>query len=230
MRSLAGSPRASAALAALRDWAEKRPFWAGLFLVVAGVEIGFWPATPALVSADRSGVSAVMFMTLLVADGVAVWLMPLYRKLLGVQAAALGVLALTTGNLGGLFVGTCAAVAGGAMAFRWTRTPLLAEPAAPRPLLRAVPRPAEPTPEATPERAVERTAERTAELPAESVLAVVKAPVVEGEVVAEASATEPEVGRREVRRPRPAADPTEDELVALVAYAQRDDESFIPGF
>jgi len=226
VRSLAGSPRASAARAALRDWAEKRPFWAGLFLVVAGVEIGFWPATPALVSTDRSGVSAVMFMALLVADGVAVWLMPLYRKLLGVQAAALGLLALTTANLGGLFVGTCAAVAGGAMAFRWTHTPRPPEPTAARPLLRAVPRPAEPTPE----RAVERRAEPPAELAAGSVVAITEAPVVEAEVVAEVTAPEPEVGRREVRRPRPAADATEDALVALVVSAQRDDESFIPGF
>ncbi|HZE48207.1 MAG TPA: DUF6114 domain-containing protein [Jatrophihabitantaceae bacterium] len=222
VRSLVATPRASAAAATLRDWAENRPFWAGLFLIVAGVEIGFWPATSALVSADRSGVSAVMFMALLVADGVAVWLMPQNRKLLGVQAAALGLLAMTTANLGGLFMGTCAAVAGGAMAFRWTRTPRPAEPAAPRPLLRAVPRPVEPTPE--------REVERTAELATESVVAVAERPVVEGEVVAELIAPEPVVARREVRRPKPAADATEDQLVALVADAQRDEESFIPGF
>ena len=225
-RSLAGSPRASAARAAVRDWAEKRPFWAGLFLVVAGIEIGFWPATPALVSADRSGVSAVMFMALLVADGVAVWLMPLYRKLLGVQAAALGLLALTTANLGGLFVGTCAAVAGGAMAFRWTRTQRAPERPKPRPLLRAVPRPAGPT--------LEREVERTAELAVESVLTIAEPSVVEGEVVAELIAPEPgpepAVGRHDGRRPKPAADATEDELVALVADVQRDEESFIPGF
>jgi uncharacterized protein DUF6114 len=104
---------------ALWKWADQRPFLAGLCLIVAGIEIGCWAAMPSLLGA-RSGVSALMFTALLITDGLAVWFLPEYRKLLGVQAAALGLLALTTTNLGGLFVGTGAAVVGGVLAFRWT--------------------------------------------------------------------------------------------------------------
>lgn len=107
------------ARSALWKWADKRPFLAGLCLVAGGIEIGCWAAMPSLLGA-RSGVSAVMFTALLITDGLAVWFLPDYRRLLGVQAAALGLLALTTTNLGGLFVGTGAAVVGGVLACRWT--------------------------------------------------------------------------------------------------------------
>lgn len=120
---------------ALWKWADKRPFLAGLCLIVAGIEIGCWAAMPSLVGA-RSGVSAVMFTALLITDGLAVWFLPDYRKLLGGQAAALGLLALTTTNLGGLFVGTGVAVVGGVLAFRWTPAAGAAEEA---PVARAQP-------------------------------------------------------------------------------------------
>src|SRR5439155_4191295 len=121
---------------ALRAWMDTRPFWAGLALIAAGTQIGFWPA---IGGSQRSGVSEIMFLVLLVSDGLAVWALPLYRRLLGVQAAALGVLAVTTENLGGLLIGTCAAILGGAMAFRWQPA---AQGSPPRPVervLRAVP-------------------------------------------------------------------------------------------
>jgi len=108
---------------ALRTWIDERPFLAGLCLMVAGIEIGFWPVAPL---STGPGVSGLMFMVLLVADGLAVWLVPLYCKPLGVQAVALGLLGLTTANVGGLFLGTCAAVTGGALAFCWTRGELSA--------------------------------------------------------------------------------------------------------
>lgn len=129
---------------ALCRWADRRPFLAGLCLIVAGTEIGCWAAMPSLLGA-RSGVSAVMFMALLITDGLAVWFMPDYRKLLGGQAAALGLLALTTTNIGGLFVGTGAAVVGGGLAVRWPpaaepRTAAQpAEPDADEPIARAQP-------------------------------------------------------------------------------------------
>jgi hypothetical protein len=210
---------------------------------VAGVEIGFWPAAPSLFGAERSGVSSVMFMVLLVTDGLAVWLVPLYRKLLGVQAAALGLLAMTTTNLGGFFVGTGAALVGGAMAFRWMQSARPADPASTRPAEPASASPAERSAERSTERAEERAVERTAEL----------APGLEGDIAGPGPAgvvsgtpepgrdlAAPEPGepamvavvpgnraRHEARRPRPAASSEEDELVA---HARSDDRSFIPGF
>jgi hypothetical protein len=108
------------AVAGLRTWAGERPFLAGLCLIGAGAEIGCWPAMPRLVAVD-SAVSAVMFAVLLVSHGAAVWFAPIYRKMLGVQAAVLGLLALSTANVGGLFLGTAAAVAGGTLASSWRR-------------------------------------------------------------------------------------------------------------
>jgi hypothetical protein len=202
---------------ALRAWMDNRPFWAGLCLIGAGVQIGFWPA---LGGSPRSGVSEIMFLVLLVSDGLAVWSVPLYRRLLGVQAAALGILAVTTENLGGLLIGTCAAILGGAMAFRWQPA---ASGIAQRPVervLKAVPpvREAEPA-EATesPEAESESEVARTAELE----------PTPKLELVAVASSAETSTGRHEVPRPHPAASAAEDREVAR---ALSDEQSFIPGF
>lgn len=206
---------------AMRAWMDSRPFWAGLCLLGAGLQIGFWPA---LGGSQRSGVSEIMFLVLLVSDGLAIWAVPLYRRLLGVQAAALGVLAVTTGNLGGLLIGTSAAILGGAMAFRWQP----AEPVpAPRPVERAltvVPpvreaEPAEPIRDAEPDRDAEPECEveRTAELKPAPKLAI----------VASTPKPEPSAGRHEAPRPRPAANSAEDEQVAR---AESDEQSFIPGF
>jgi len=194
---------------------DNRPFWAGLCLIGAGIQIGFWPA---LGGSQRSGVSEIMFLVLLVSDGLAVWSVPLYRRLLGVQAAALGILAVTTENLGGLLMGTCAAILGGAMAFRWQSE---ASGPAPRPVervLKAVPpmREAEPA-EATeePEREVERTAE------------LEPTPKLELVAVASTPPAETGTGRHEAPRPHPATSAAEDQQVAR---ALSDEQSFIPGF
>jgi hypothetical protein len=240
---------------ALRAWLDNRPFWAGLCLIGAGIQIGFWPA---LGESQRSGVSEIMFLVLLVSDGLAVWSVPLYRRLLGVQAAALGILAVTTENLGGLLIGTCAAILGGAMAFRW-------QPAAsgrpPRPVervLKAVPpvREAEPdkatdAPDPVPAAELEREVERTAELEVEPTAELEPAPERERPsgpkdrmpetesaperkpapklalVAAAGVPAERGPGRHEAPRPRPAASAAEDELLAT---AERDEQSFIPGF
>ena len=232
--------RESPAAVTFHRWAAHRPFWAGLFLVVAGVEIGLWPTMPSLVATRGAGVSAVMFMALLVTDGLAVWFVPLYRKLLGVQAAALGLLAITTTNLGGFFVGTGAAVLGGAMAFRWTRT----VPAVPRPVPPAIEHTAElalprddrpvlvaepvTAPIATAEPIVETDdAERDAVEPTADAKPTAKAEPVTAErpmAVVGAGST---VGRHVAHRPRPAASAAEDDLVAIVG---NEEQSFIPGF
>lgn len=226
-RPLPEAPREPAARfgfdVAARAWLDSRPFWAGLCLVVAGIEIGFWPAVWVT---QRAGVSSIMFMVLLVSDGLAVWLVPLYRRLLGVQAAALGILALTTENVGGLVVGTAAAVLGGAMAFRWqpstqsSASRLVAPPV--ERALKAVPAVRAEDAGAPAEAEVEQAAEPEV-APKLAIVGGTEAP----ELAEPTEPTETGAGRHEARRPRPAASTAEDELVA---HIEHDEQSFIPGF
>jgi len=164
---------------------------------------------------------------------------PLYRRLLGVQAAALGVLAVSTENLGGMLLGTAAAIMGGAIAFRW-------QSAGQRPAAQPVMRVLEAVPpihdddptesaeslESAPSieavNHVEREVERTAELEPTSDLepALERSPAPKLALVA-SGPIEHDSGRHEAPRPRPAVSVVEDDLVAR---AESHEQSFIPGF
>ena len=111
-----------------RVWRRTRPFWGGLLLTAAGVELIGIPlsgvlshgAVKLVIYIGIGGVFGVLIGVLLIACGVAVCLNPAHRVFYGIAGVLLGILSFPASNLGGFFVGMLLAIAGGSMAFAWT--------------------------------------------------------------------------------------------------------------
>ncbi|RJQ69972.1 hypothetical protein D5S17_29820 [Pseudonocardiaceae bacterium YIM PH 21723] len=108
------------------QWRRTRPFWAGIFLILAAIalivppyatlHIGDWFVSATTVG----GFSAVFIGILLLVLAGSLWLRPQYRFPAGVAALMLSLGSLVTTNLGGFVVGTLFGVIGSALALAWT--------------------------------------------------------------------------------------------------------------
>ncbi|MER5889817.1 DUF6114 domain-containing protein [Streptomyces sp. NPDC001941] len=117
----------------LRDWRRRRPFWAGVLLVLGGTELLLVPLSPltVLVSLGLGGIAAIGIGLALVAAGLFLWFAPHARHYVSVNALILSVLSFAATNLGGFLVGMGLGIAGSAMGFGWTPV-REEEPAVPR--------------------------------------------------------------------------------------------------
>ncbi|HEV7625233.1 MAG TPA: DUF6114 domain-containing protein [Streptomyces sp.] len=109
-----------------RGWRRGRPFWGGLFTVLAGVEIGVLPLAPLKVMLHQgtAGIPTVVLALVIVVLGLSAWFAPQYRGLAGVITVLLAAAALVLSNLGGFMIGTLLGVVGGALIFAWRPVPL----------------------------------------------------------------------------------------------------------
>lgn len=107
---------------ALRGWRRTRPFWAGLLLVLGGLELLVVPLSPLtiLVSLGLGGIAAIGIGLALVAAGLFLWFLPHTRHYVSINALILSVLSFAATNLGGFLVGMALGIAGSAMGFGWT--------------------------------------------------------------------------------------------------------------
>lgn len=112
-----------------REWRQSRPFWAGLFVLMAAVLIMAPPfATFRLGNLILSistigGVSALFIGVLLIAATAALWWWPRYRLPAGGGSVLLALVGVVTSNLGGFVLGTVLGIVGGALALAWTDQP-----------------------------------------------------------------------------------------------------------
>jgi len=110
-----------------RAWRQTRPFWGGLLLVLAGIELIGIPLSGVLghgavrlvIYIGIGGVFGVLIGALLVACGVAVWVNAGHRQFYGIAGVLLGILSFPASNLGGFFIGMLLAIVGGSIAFAW---------------------------------------------------------------------------------------------------------------
>jgi hypothetical protein len=120
--------QASAAVRYLRyfrHWRKGRPFPAGLLIILAGIELWLAPLSSigTIIHEGIGGISAFFIGALMFMFGVTIWLAPGYRVFAGIASILLGLIALPATNLGGFFLGTLLALAGGALAVAWTPQP-----------------------------------------------------------------------------------------------------------
>ncbi|MER0444504.1 DUF6114 domain-containing protein [Streptomyces sp. Edi4] len=110
------------ARAALRAWRRTRPFWAGLLLVLGGLELLLVPLAPLtiLLSLGLGGIAAIGIGIALVVAGLFLWLLPHTRHYVSINALILSVLSFAATNLGGFLAGMALGIAGSAMGFGWT--------------------------------------------------------------------------------------------------------------
>lgn len=105
-----------------RRWRRGRPFYAGLSIAVAGLDIWYWPQSSVgkMLSMGLPGISSVFIAVFLVIFAVTVWFFPTYRVFSGIAAIMLALLSLVATNLGGFFIGFLCGMLGGAFAVAWT--------------------------------------------------------------------------------------------------------------
>jgi Family of unknown function (DUF6114) len=121
------SDRGRSLRAAFRAWRRSRPFWGGLLLVLAGLELLALPLTGVFIHGaiklviyiGIGGVFGVLIGVLLITAGIAAWVNPTHRVFYGIAGIVLGIISFPASNLGGFVIGMLLAIVGGALAFAW---------------------------------------------------------------------------------------------------------------
>ncbi|OEJ34688.1 DUF6114 domain-containing protein [Streptomyces subrutilus] len=123
-----------------RRWRRGRPFWGGLFALLAGVWICLLPLAPLKIMLQQgvAGIPSVLMGLVMIVLGLTAWFSPAQRVLAGVLTTLIATAALVLSNLGGFLIGTLLGILGGGLMFAWqpnaaTRStpPSAAPPAAP---------------------------------------------------------------------------------------------------
>jgi hypothetical protein len=117
--------RRSSRRLAWRGWRRTRPFWGGLLILLAGVEI----ISTTLVSLGptfRVGLGGVngffgtVIALLLALCGLLLWFSPAQRLFYSIVAVVLALATFNTINYGGFFIGMLLGLTGGGLAFAWS--------------------------------------------------------------------------------------------------------------
>ncbi|MFK0044812.1 DUF6114 domain-containing protein [Streptomyces sp. NPDC090741] len=118
-----------------RQWRRGRPFWGGLFAVLAGAEICALPLAPLKVMLQQgiAGIPSVLMGIVMIVLGLTAWFSPAQRSLAGVLTTLIATAALVMSNLGGFLIGTLLGILGGGLMFAWQPNPPAPNSAAPRP-------------------------------------------------------------------------------------------------
>ncbi|MEU7901452.1 DUF6114 domain-containing protein [Actinoplanes sp. NPDC049118] len=123
-----------------RRWRRARPFWGGLLLLIAGLEL-FLSANLTLgdlqVHFGPEGFLSYLLPLLLILCGVLTWVTPGQRLFYGVLGLLTAVYSLIGLNLGGFFAGMLTGIIGGALVLAWA-------PRRPRTQTQTTPAPTEP--------------------------------------------------------------------------------------
>lgn len=110
---------------AFRHWRWQRPFWAGLFTLLAGLPIAYFPYANVTLGqltirmATTAGAGSLVIGVLLVTLGLTMWFQPHSRIFAGVAAIMLSLVSLVVSNFGGFLAGFLLGLLGGGMSLAW---------------------------------------------------------------------------------------------------------------
>ncbi|GGV98774.1 DUF6114 domain-containing protein [Streptomyces globisporus] len=108
-----------------RAWRGNRPFWAGLFTMVGGVPIAYFPyanmhlGNVTLAMSTTAGAGSLIIGVLLVTLGLTMWFHSIVRVFAGVAAILLALISIPVANIGGFIVGFLFSLIGGALSISW---------------------------------------------------------------------------------------------------------------
>ncbi|MFE7366186.1 DUF6114 domain-containing protein [Streptomyces anulatus] len=108
-----------------RAWRGHRPFWAGLFTMVGGVPIAYFPyasmtlGNMTLAMSTTAGAGSLIIGVLLITLGLTMWFHSIVRVFAGVAAILLALISIPVANIGGFVIGFVFALVGGALSISW---------------------------------------------------------------------------------------------------------------
>ncbi|NGO84930.1 DUF6114 domain-containing protein [Streptomyces sp. 196(2019)] len=108
-----------------RTWRGNRPFWAGLFTMLGGAPIAYFPyadlrlGNMTLAMSTTAGAGSLIIGILLITLGLTMWFHSIVRVFAGVAAILLALISLPVANIGGFLVGFLFALVGGALSISW---------------------------------------------------------------------------------------------------------------
>jgi len=107
---------------AFRAWRKARPFWGGLWCVLAGAAMAYGPTTAIKVILISGTVvwAGILVGVLVAIMGLFLWFTPQLRQVVGIVAVVLSIVSLLTSDYGGFGIGLILGTVGGAMGFAWT--------------------------------------------------------------------------------------------------------------
>jgi len=105
-----------------RRWRKSRPFWGGLLLILAGVEI-FYSGNLNLgniqIHLGLNGFKSYIIPLVVVLCGALTWATPAQRMFYGIIGTAAAVYSIVSVNLGGFIIGLLLGIFGGALSIAW---------------------------------------------------------------------------------------------------------------
>lgn len=110
---------------AFRNFRWRRPFWAGLFTLLAGVPIVYFPYAHVTFGdltirmSTTAGAGSLVIGILLMVLGLVVWFQPHVRIFAGVATILLALVSLVVSNFGGFGMGFVLGLVGGGMSIAW---------------------------------------------------------------------------------------------------------------
>ncbi|MFJ3825767.1 DUF6114 domain-containing protein [Streptomyces nodosus] len=108
-----------------RAWRGTRPFWAGLYVLLGGFPIMYFPYAHlqfghlTLAMSTTAGAGSLIIGVLLIVLGISLWFQKHIQIFAGVAAILLALVSLPVSNFGGFLFGFLLALIGGAMAVSW---------------------------------------------------------------------------------------------------------------
>lgn len=117
----ADTPARSKSRRSWRDWRRSRPFWAGLLVVLGGLEIllTVWAPLPVVLKVGMQNFLGFLIPVLIVLCGLLLWFNPAQRVFYSLVTVVLSLSAWLTSNMGGFIIGLLLGLIGGSLAFAW---------------------------------------------------------------------------------------------------------------
>ncbi|MCM2411625.1 DUF6114 domain-containing protein [Streptomyces sp. RKAG290] len=120
-----------------RTWRGNRPFWAGLFTILGGVPIAYFPyanmhlGNMTLAMSTTAGAGSLIIGILLITLGLTMWFHHIVKVFAGVAAILLALISIPVANIGGFLIGFLFSLIGGALSISWAPAPPNADGSAP---------------------------------------------------------------------------------------------------
>ncbi|MGW8884126.1 DUF6114 domain-containing protein [Streptomyces sp. NPDC055749] len=108
-----------------RTWRGNRPFWAGLFTIVGGAPIAYFPyanmhlGNMTIAMSTTAGAGSLIIGVLLITLGLTMWFHHIVRVFAGVASILLALISIPVANIGGFLIGFLLSMLGGALSISW---------------------------------------------------------------------------------------------------------------